>query len=106
MGALSLGLNKLYKFPANEITFHLKTNFFFSFDPDTTKISRLISPIASQMITEKEYLEMKNFTDTNSEYFSKSYQGVRRALESIEINSQWVDKNFEGITERLRKFTK
>lgn len=78
----------------------------FSFDPDTTKISRLISPIAHQMTSEKEYLEMKDFTDSNSQFFSKSYQGVRRALESIQINAQWVNINFEDIAERLRKFTK
>ncbi|XP_055379130.1 aminopeptidase N-like [Condylostylus longicornis] len=95
----------------SDIGYHLAKEFLFLnfekiykyFAPETSRLSRFIRPIANQMSTDTELELMKSFTSRNRAYLEKSSEGVKRALEIIEINAQWKTRNFGEINNELKK---
>ena len=63
---------------------------------------RLLSPIASQMSSQREYENMSAFCEKNKQLLRKVEQGVQQALETIKINAQWKERNYNEISRRLR----
>lgn len=72
--------------------------------PDTSKLSRIISPLADQMNTEHDFDDMKKFIEQNKPLFEKASEGIKRSLETIEINSQWKARNKNILPQKLAKF--
>ena len=69
--------------------------------PDTSRLSRYIKPLAEQMSTQKELTELKDLVVSKSKAFEKSSQGVRQALETVELNNQWKINNYLSLASRL-----
>ncbi|KAG5673914.1 hypothetical protein PVAND_003915 [Polypedilum vanderplanki] len=92
-----------------EIGFFLAKSFFFdriddiyqTLYPDTSRLSRYIKPLAEQMSTQKELTELKDLVSIKSKAFEKSSQGVRQALETVELNNQWKINNYLQLASRL-----
>ncbi|XP_058125970.1 aminopeptidase N-like [Anopheles ziemanni] len=89
----------------SEVGFHLAKNFFLErvidiFDylsPDTSRLSRYIKPLAEQMSSLKELEEVRDLIQRNATIFEKATQGVKQALETIEINKQWKQINYDQM---------
>lgn len=73
--------------------------------PDTSRLARYIKPLANQMITTKEYDELKSFVENRTTIFEKATQGIKQSLETVEINSQWQAKNYKSIGRILNDFS-
>jgi hypothetical protein len=69
--------------------------------PDTSRLSRYIKPLAEQMSTQKELTELKDLVALKYKAFEKSSQGVRQALETVELNNQWKINNYLALASRL-----
>lgn len=69
--------------------------------PDTSRLSRYIKPLAEQMSTQKELTELKDLVSRKSKAFEKSTQGVKQALETVELNNQWKINNYMALATRL-----
>ncbi|XP_053969911.1 aminopeptidase Ey-like isoform X2 [Anastrepha ludens] len=93
-----------------EVGFHLARNYFVNnieflheyYEPNGSELRRLLSPIASQMSSEREYETMRTFCDENKQLLRKVEQGVQQALETIKINAQWKERNLNEISRHLR----
>ncbi|XP_037950077.1 aminopeptidase N-like [Teleopsis dalmanni] len=93
-----------------EVGFHLAKDYFLSnieflhdfYEPDSSDLARLLTPLASQMASQRDYEYIKSFAEQNKKYLHKAEQSVRRALETIQINAQWKNRNYNEISERLR----
>lgn len=77
----------------------------FSLQPDTSRLARYIKPLANQMITTKEYDELKGFVENRTTIFEKATQSIKQSLETVEINSQWQAKNYNSIGRILNDFS-
>ncbi len=53
------------------------------------------------MSTQKELREFKELITSKSKEFEKSTQGVKEALETIELNNQWKINNYLLFASRL-----
>uniref|UniRef100_A0AAG5D4Y5 Aminopeptidase n=1 Tax=Anopheles atroparvus TaxID=41427 RepID=A0AAG5D4Y5_ANOAO len=86
----------------SEVGFHLAKNFFLErvkdiyeyLNPDTSRLSRYIKPLAEQMASGKELEEVRDLIQKNATIFEKASQGVKQALETIQINKQWKQINY------------
>ena len=77
------------------------TIFLFSLYPDTSRLTRFIKPLAEQMSTQKELRELKDLISSKKAKFEKASQGVRQAIETIEINNQWKTNNYQDLSRYL-----
>jgi aminopeptidase N len=92
-----------------EIGFFLAKSFFYeriddiyqTLYPDTSRLSRYIKPLAEQMSTQKDLTELKDLVTQKSKAFEKSSQGVKQALETVELNNQWKINNYMALASRL-----
>ncbi|KAJ6638815.1 Aminopeptidase N [Pseudolycoriella hygida] len=97
-----------------DIGFHLAKSFLIDriddiyafLQPDTSRLARYIKPLAIQMITTKEYDELKTFVENRTVIFEKATQSISQSLETVEINSQWQAKNYASIGRILNDFSK
>lgn len=55
------------------------------------------------MYTEKDLVEMKNLISNKFKLFEKTTQGVKQAIETVEINNQWNNNNYEQLTRILNR---
>ncbi|XP_067615135.1 aminopeptidase N-like [Eurosta solidaginis] len=93
-----------------EVGFHLARDYFITnieylheyFEPNSSELRRLLSPIANQMSSQREYERMLSFCVENKHLLHKLEQSVRQALETIKINAQWKERNYNEISRRLR----
>ncbi|XP_069966544.1 aminopeptidase N isoform X1 [Bactrocera oleae] len=93
-----------------EVGFHLARDYLITnidflheyFEPEGSELRRLLSPIASQMSSQHEYENMSAFCEKNKQLLRKVEQGVQQALETIKINAQWKERNYNEISRRLR----
>lgn len=53
------------------------------------------------MSTQKELRELKELVTMKSKAFEKSSQGVKQALETVELNNQWKINNYLLLVSRL-----
>jgi len=89
--------------------FHLAKNFFFeriddiynTMYPDTTRIGRFIKPLAEQMSSQKDIRELKDLIVSKPKAFEKVTQGVKQALETVELNNQWKISMYMDLSRRL-----
>ncbi|XP_070497871.1 aminopeptidase N-like [Chironomus tepperi] len=95
----------------DEIGFHLARNFFFdriddiysTLFPDTSRLTRYIKPLAEQMSTQKELTDLKDLVTKKAKEFEKSTQGVKQALEVVELNNQWKLNNYFSLARNLNR---
>lgn len=73
----------------------------FSLFPDTSRLSRYVKALAEQMSTQKELRELKELVTMKEKAFEKSSQGVKQALETVELNNQWKINNYLPLVSRL-----
>ncbi|XP_018334412.1 aminopeptidase N [Agrilus planipennis] len=93
----------------NDIGYSIAKSFFEnnikkiyeSSKPNTNKLSRYLSVIAKQVVSEREYNELKQFIDQHSEIFSELRKGVQQALESAELNIQWQMSHLNHVKDLL-----
>lgn len=71
--------------------------------PDTSRLSRYIKPLAEQMSTQKELRELKDLVASKPNEFEKATQGVKQALETVELNNQWKINNYMDFSRRLNR---
>lgn len=71
--------------------------------PDTSRLSRYIKPLADQMSSQKDLKELKELIGTKQKEFEKASQGVKQALETVELNNQWKINVFMDLSRRLNK---
>lgn len=69
--------------------------------PDTSRLSRYIKPLAEQMSSQKELRELKDLINLKQKTFEKATQGVKQALETVELNNQWKTNQFMDFSRRL-----
>lgn len=53
------------------------------------------------MSTQKDLRELKELVTMKSKAFEKSEQGVKQALETVELNNQWKINNYLIFASRL-----
>lgn len=53
------------------------------------------------MSTQKELRELKDLVTMKEKLFEKSSQGVKQALETVELNNQWKINNYLVLVSRL-----
>ncbi|ETN63860.1 protease m1 zinc metalloprotease [Anopheles darlingi] len=86
----------------NDVGFHLAKNFFIEriddihsyLSPDTSRLSRYVKPLAEQMASQKEMQELRALIDERAGLFEKATQGVKQALERVEVNARWKRLNY------------
>lgn len=78
-------------------------NLQLSLYPDISRLSRYIKPIAEQMSTQKELRELKDLVASKPNEFEKATQGVKQALETVELNNQWKINNYMDFSRRLNR---
>lgn len=71
--------------------------------PDTSRLSRYIKPLAEQMSSQKELRELKDLIGMKQKAFEKATQGVKQALETVEINNQWKINMYMDLQRRLNR---
>lgn len=71
--------------------------------PETSRLTRYIKPLAEQMASHKELAELKELVRSKANVFERSTQGVKQALETIEINNQWKTNNYQEMSRYLTK---
>lgn len=64
-------------------------------------MSRFIKPLAEQMSSMKELQELKDLIESKRTVFEKATQGVKQALETVEINLQWKSYGYTQMTRFL-----
>ncbi|KAB0800625.1 hypothetical protein PPYR_05232 [Photinus pyralis] len=98
----------------NEVGYYVAKNFVWKRIGDiqnylgvnSRRVSSLISTLASQMIYEEDYQELKNFTIRNSNYLVPSKQAIEQSLESVRLQVQWHKSHFHLIKEKLSAYDK
>lgn len=76
-------------------------HFINSLYPDTSRLSRYIKPLAEQMSSQKDLRELKDLVMMKQKAFEKSTQGVKQALETVELNNQWKINMYMDLSRRL-----
>lgn len=72
--------------------------------PDTTKLGRYIDSITDQMVHRNEYDEFSNFFQGKPSIFNTIQQTVQQSLETIHINTEWQERNYENIGRLLTEY--
>jgi len=86
------------------VTKNLTFNFFFhSLYPDTSRLTRFIKPLAEQMSSQQELQDLKDLVARKPKAFEKSTQGVKQALEVVELNNQWKSNNYFSFATSLNR---
>ncbi|XP_058833105.1 aminopeptidase N [Topomyia yanbarensis] len=97
----------------SDVGYHLAKSFFvdnvqqiYSYLwPDTSRLSRYLKPLAEEMSTAKELEELKDLIDSKQAVFEKATQGVKQALEMVEINLQWKSTSYHQMARYLPQLT-
>lgn len=55
------------------------------------------------MASQKELNELKSLVETKDKLFEKASQGVKQALEIVEVNQQWKQSNYQEIARHLAR---
>lgn len=53
------------------------------------------------MSSQKELRELKDFVGSKQKAFEKATQGVKQALETVELNNQWKINMYMDLSRRL-----
>lgn len=77
---------------------------FFSLHPEETNINEYLEILASQMFFQKEYDEIENFVQKNSEILKGIESLAQQSLETISVNSGWHVNNYEKIGRLLTDY--
>uniref|UniRef100_A0A8D8EWM7 Aminopeptidase n=2 Tax=Culex pipiens TaxID=7175 RepID=A0A8D8EWM7_CULPI len=93
----------------NDIGFHLAKSFFLEnteqiyayLTPDTSRLSRYLRPLAEHMASEKELQELKDLIDSKRTVFEHATQGVKQALETVEVNMKWKSASYGQMARYL-----
>ncbi|XP_046670632.1 aminopeptidase N-like isoform X3 [Homalodisca vitripennis] len=96
-----------------ETGFYVAQKFFFRnikrisdyFGATSALIGRYITAIAQQMIHPKELEELKWFVDSNEELLAPASLAVTQALESVQINIDWMKNHYSAISTVLSEVT-
>lgn len=48
-----------------------------------------------------KYLQLRNLTETHKDLLAFAALGVRQSLESVQVNIEWMDKNYQTISDTL-----
>ena len=59
--------------------------------------------MAEQMSTQKDLTDLKELVRSKSKIFEKASQGVKQALETVEINNQWKNNNYKELSRYLNR---
>ncbi|XP_058444534.1 aminopeptidase N-like [Malaya genurostris] len=97
----------------SDVGYHLAKSFFVDnvqqiynyLSPDTSRLSRYLKPLAEEMSTMKELQELKDLIDNQQAVFEKATQGVKQALEMVEINLQWKTNSYHQMSRYLPLLT-
>lgn len=73
----------------------------FSLYPDTSRLSRYIKPLAEQMSSQKDLRELRELITTKQKTFEQATQGVKQALETVQLNNQWKINMYMDLSRRL-----
>lgn len=60
-----------------------------------------MKPLAEHMTTMKELTDLRNLVTEKPKVFEKASQGVKQALETIELNNQWKHNNYQQMARHL-----
>lgn len=69
--------------------------------PEESRLTRYVKPLAEHMTTMKELSDLKNLVTDKAKVFEKASQGVKQALETIELNNQWKNNNYQQMARHL-----
>ncbi|XP_052859646.1 aminopeptidase N [Anopheles cruzii] len=86
----------------SDVGFDLAKSFFLEriteihsyLSPDTSRLSRFVKPLAEQMSSLAEVQELRSLIDERGSIFDKATQGVKQAIETVEINARWKRINY------------
>jgi len=95
----------------NEAGFDIAKTFFFDrineiysfLEPETSRLTRYIKPLAENMASQKELNDLRSLVEEKASLFEKASQGVKQALEKVEINQQWKHANYQPIAIQLSR---
>lgn len=77
---------------------------YISIQPDTSKLGRYIDSITDQMVHKNEYDEFAHFFENRTGIFNSIQQTVQQSLETIHINNEWQQRNYENIGRLLTEY--
>lgn len=70
-------------------------------DPNSSKLTRFLIPLAEQISTSDELFELKDLISSKKKIFEDVSQGVKQAIDNIEINIQWKTNKCDELTRYL-----
>uniref|UniRef100_A0A336M458 Aminopeptidase n=1 Tax=Culicoides sonorensis TaxID=179676 RepID=A0A336M458_CULSO len=93
----------------SEAGFELAKNFLYDkidmiyeyLYPEESRLARYVKPLAEHMTTLKELTDLRNLVTMKPKVFEKASQGVKQALETVELNNQWKHNNYMDMSRHL-----
>ncbi|EDW98315.1 aminopeptidase N [Drosophila yakuba] len=73
------------------------------YHPQSESMAELLLPLSELIFTRKDYNEFKNFIADSKEQLKDIDQAINQSLETMLINVQWKEQNYERFTEAIKK---
>ncbi|KMZ06577.1 aminopeptidase N [Drosophila simulans] len=74
------------------------------YHPQSESLSELLPPLCEQIFTRRDYDEFMNFLASSKEQLKDIEQTISQSLETMLINVQWKERNYERFTRAIKKY--
>lgn len=74
-----------------------------SYHPQSESMSELLPPLSEQIFTQRDYDEFMNFMASSKDQLKDIEQTISQSLETMLINVQWKERNYERFTRAISK---
>eukprot|EP00099_Drosophila_melanogaster_P013686 NP_001350853.1 uncharacterized protein Dmel_CG11951 [Drosophila melanogaster] len=73
------------------------------YHPQSESMSELLPPLSEQIFTQRDYDEFMNFMASSKDQLKDIEQTISQSLETMLINVQWKERNYERFTRAISK---
>ncbi|KAH8232570.1 hypothetical protein KR032_009615 [Drosophila birchii] len=95
----------------NEVGFLLAKKYFMDnvefiykfYHPLTKDMSRLLSPLSEQVITQTDFDEFKDFVNNSRQSLKGLEQAIQQTLEIMLTNVQWKERNYHQMSRSIQQ---
>ncbi|KAH8271340.1 hypothetical protein KR018_007311 [Drosophila ironensis] len=95
----------------NEVGFLLAKKYFMDnvefiykfYHPLTKDMSRLLSPLSEQVITESDFNEFRDFVNNSRPSLKGLEQAIQQTLEIMLTNVQWKERNYHQMSRSIQQ---
>ncbi|KAH8332337.1 hypothetical protein KR074_001324 [Drosophila pseudoananassae] len=95
----------------NEVGFLLAKKYFMDnvdfiykfYHPLTKDMSRLLSPLSEQVITQSDFNEFRDFVNNSRQSLKGLEQAIQQTLEIMLTNVQWKERNYHQMSRSIQQ---